>query len=76
MNVYVFKTSVSSEDIRHINSILRSIIPGWLWNYDLEDCDKILRIKSDKDIVELVNFHLEIDGFHCEELEHQLKPIQ
>ena len=69
MNIYVFKTSIEPQDIRTADEILRSLIPNCKWNYDLEDCDKILRIESRKDIVELVCSHLRIDGFYCEELE-------
>lgn len=69
MNIYVFKTSINPKDVRFINSILRSIIPECFWNYDLEDCDRVLRIKSKKDISKLVSFHLKIEGFAIEELE-------
>ena len=69
MNVYVFKTSIHPEQVRLVNSILRSIIPECIWCYDLEDCDRILRIESPKNIVKSVCFHLEIEGFYCKELE-------
>ena len=69
MNVYVFKTSIQAEHIHRVNSILRSVIPTSVWCYDLEDCDRILRIESHKDIVKPVCFHLKIEGFYCEELE-------
>lgn len=69
MNVYVFKTSITQNEVRLVNSILRSIIPKSRWNFDLEDCDNILRVESKTDIVEIVCFNLEIDGIKCEELE-------
>ena len=69
MNIYVFKTSIKPEDIRAVNAILRTLIPHCKWNYDLEDCDNILRIESHKNIAELITFHLELDGFNCQELE-------
>ena len=69
MKVYVFKTSIRQNEVRLVNSILRSIIPHSRWNYDLEDCDKILRIESKTDIVEIVCFNLKIDGIDCKELE-------
>ncbi len=68
MNVFVFKTSLHPEHIRHVNSILRSIIPECVWSYDLEDCDRILRIESREDIAKTVCFHLKIEGFQCREL--------
>ena len=68
MSVFVFKTSIHPNDIKHVNAIVRSIIPYSRWSYDLEDPERILRIESTEDIVELVCFHLRIDGFCCEEL--------
>ena len=68
--VYVFKTSVQTnleiEELRpefdKINSITR-------WNFDLEDCDNILRVESNiissKIISELLKYH----NFQCQELE-------
>lgn len=69
MNIYVFKTSIEAGDIRKVNTILQSLIPNGKWNYDLEDCDHILRIESRRDITELVCSHMRSDGFYCEELE-------
>ena len=68
MNVYVFRTSIDRKDVRLVNSILRSIIPESIWNFDLEDRDNILRIESEKHVVNLVCSHLKVDGFVCEEL--------
>jgi len=68
MNVYVFKTSINQNDERLVNSTLRSIIPQSRWSFDLEDCDKILRVESEKDIVEILCYNLEIKGINCIEL--------
>ncbi|MGB3467212.1 MAG: hypothetical protein WBA74_18160 [Cyclobacteriaceae bacterium] len=69
MNVYVFKTSVTQNDIGLIDALLRSVIPVSIWNFDLDDCDRILRIESKTDITGLVRYHLQSNGFVCEELE-------
>lgn len=69
MNIYVFKTSINSADIYFVNLILEAIIPVGTWSYDMEDCDRILKVKSDKDIVKRVCFHLKVEGFYCEALE-------
>ena len=69
MNIYVFKTNINQRDVRLVNSILRSVIPHSKWNFDLEDCDNILRIESRKDIAELVYYHLQTEGFICKKLE-------
>ncbi|MEJ0105481.1 MAG: hypothetical protein WDO19_24265 [Bacteroidota bacterium] len=38
------------------------------WNFDLEDCDKILRIDSQTEISQPVIKLLQNIGFDCEEL--------
>lgn len=69
--VLVFKTSVQSNaDIHslaaHINGLLHN---RGGWNFDLEDCDKILRIESNalksEEIIRLLN----AKGYRCSELE-------
>ena len=49
----------------HIDKILSKA----KWNFDLDDCDKILRIDAEENIVlkiaDLLNYH----KFYCEELE-------
>ena len=69
MNIYVFKTSIGPQHVSKVNGILRGLIPNCKWGYDLEDCDNILRIESEKNIAELVRVHLTKDGFDCEELQ-------
>ena len=49
----------------HIDEIL----PKAKWNFDLEDCDKILRIDSEENIVLKIIGLLNIHEFNCEELE-------
>ncbi|MGN6646920.1 MAG: hypothetical protein ACTHJT_10370 [Cytophaga sp.] len=47
--VEVFKTNVQEADEAH--SIIQRLLehfPDYLINFDLEDCDKILRIKGEK----------------------------
>jgi hypothetical protein len=69
MSIHVFKTSIEPKDIKTVNTILRALIPHCKWNFDLEDCDNILRIESRKNIAELITFHLKIEGFDCQELQ-------
>lgn len=68
MNVYVFKTSLNKRDVKFIKPILDKTIPDIKWNFDFEDCDRVLRIESDEDIVELVNDTIFKSGFFCLEL--------
>ncbi|MDQ3111727.1 MAG: hypothetical protein M3R17_17700 [Bacteroidota bacterium] len=65
--VEVFKTNVLQADESHeiIQKLLEKF-PGCRINFDLEDCDKILRVESSfvpkVKIVLLLNSY----GYHCE----------
>jgi len=68
--IYVFKTSVRTKNqVKDLQPHIDKILPDQKWNFDLKDCDKILRIESEENIVlkitGLMNFH----KFYCEELE-------
>lgn len=68
--VYVFKTSI--EDKRQIKSIsknLNKITDIKKWNFDLEDCDNILRIIADKDVATVVCEVLNTFNHTCVELQ-------
>jgi hypothetical protein len=38
------------------------------WNFDLDDCDRILRVQSNSDIVETTKSILIENGYECQEL--------
>ncbi len=68
--IWVFKTSInSSEDIDKATTLLNRYIQAPnRWNFDLEDCDKILRIEHHgPDILTVINT-LNENGICCEEL--------
>ena len=69
VEVYVFKTSVEQKDLDQLEMILNSILPYSRWNFDLEDCDNILRIESEIDISKITCSRLNAEGYLCEELE-------
>jgi len=65
--VEVFSTNVSEEaEANHLIGLLRKTFPDYKINFDLEDCDKILRIESDvvnsEEVIKLVH----AERFHCE----------
>ena len=67
--VYVFKTSVKfKKQIKQLACELNKIKEIQNWNFDLEDCDKILRIESRKNISLLTCELLNKLGHKCEEL--------
>ena len=70
MNVLVFTTSVSAPHlVDSLKPLLSSRPEIEEWNFDLEDCDNILRVVSDDELsprqIELL---LKEAGFNCEEL--------
>lgn len=69
--VEVFKTNVvNEEEATELLKSLQSLLPLASINFDLQDCDKILRIQIPAEKVqELVKTHLEEKNVHCEVLE-------
>ena len=71
--VFVFKTSVASiTDIIKLQPFLDSCLQNVVWNFDLDDCDNILRIDSPEDITAIVIQLLQGKGYSCEELPDQI----
>ena len=68
--VLVFKTSVrKKKEIKMLRSLLNTIIDhNDHWNFDLEDCDNILRVETQMLQPETVTSALNVRGFYCEEL--------
>ena len=68
--VEVYKTNVEyRETAEKLEAELKEIFPGSIVNFDLDDCDKILRVESDKDIFSEAAEILVKKGFYCEVLE-------
>lgn len=68
--IYVFKTSVKTRrQARRLKPHLDKLLPEAKWNFDLEDCDKILRIDSEANISLPITNLLMAHQFNCEELE-------
>ena len=69
MEFYVFKTSVQSpRDAHALVAGLRELEMAGRCNFDLDDCDRILRIESSRNISPAVIHFLDAKGFRCEEL--------
>ncbi|BDW91308.1 hypothetical protein MACH07_01400 [Flagellimonas marinaquae] len=71
MAVLVFKTSVKKKDEIQLlrPSLNRLIEKKGCWNFDLEDCDNILRVESQRLKASVVSLLLQSNGFDCEELQ-------
>jgi hypothetical protein len=68
--IYVFKTTVQTKkSVKQITPKLNDLLPTSKWNFDLEDCDNILRIDSNSTISAMVIKVLQDNGFDCIELE-------
>lgn len=65
--IYVFKTAVNTKlRLESATAFLNELLPEGKWNFDLEDCDNILRIDSETEIAEII---LKNAIFDCIELE-------
>ena len=68
--IYIFKTSVKTKNqVKKLTPHINNMLHNKKWNFDLEDCDKILRIESEENIVVKIIDLLSIHQFYCEELE-------
>ncbi|MBD1393824.1 hypothetical protein [Mucilaginibacter glaciei] len=69
MDVLIFKTSVANvQEASRVNYLLSGLSDIKKYNFDLEDCDKILRVVSSGIEPQTINHMLAIAGFTCEEL--------
>jgi hypothetical protein len=69
MDVLVFKTNVTSKrKVSRVSSLLTSFPNIQQWNFDLEDCDNILRIVASGLSPRNVESTLKSAGIGCEEL--------
>lgn len=70
MHITIFKTSVSTEkQARKLQPLLSAMPLITQCNFDLEDCDSILRIVSTDLQPQLICELLNTEGFHCEAME-------
>lgn len=69
--VLVFKTSVTnSHKLTAVKPLLDSLMnQNERWNFDLEDCDKILRVEAVSLPASVIIQNLKKAGFACTELE-------
>jgi hypothetical protein len=68
--VLVFKTSVSSQSgIDRVKHLLNDLLhENERWNFDLEDCDRILRVEAFHIKASTIEEQLKKAGFMCAEL--------
>lgn len=73
--IWVFRTSVTMHvDIRRLKPILdRLMHDDDKWNFDLEDCDHILRVETKSLSASEIIYHLEMAGYQCAELDDDFR---
>jgi len=70
--IFVFKTSVNFlKDARKLEPLLNKLVTeSGRWNFDLEDCDRILRVESKQLSAKTIANVVQSKGFYCEELRY------
>ena len=69
MHIESYKTDVTTkEDASFIVVLLQFIISDCVMNFELEDCNHILRIETNRDIKEMVYGVFNKQGFYCQKL--------
>lgn len=68
--ILVFRTSIESrEEVLHLAPLLNAVAGLGNWNFALEDCDRILRVRSSSTNARQIIRLLTGQGFTCQELE-------
>lgn len=71
MEILVFITSVENpEQISKVKPLLTAVPAINDWNFDLDDCDNILRIEANGIPPGYIESLLQRAGFNCRELEY------
>lgn len=68
MTVEIFKTNVKNKKVaKHLLKMLHSRLPACYFNFDLDDCDRILRAQTESYSIE-INCIIEIVREHSIEI--------
>ncbi|MDB4904332.1 MAG: hypothetical protein JWQ63_3613 [Mucilaginibacter sp.] len=71
MEILIFKTNVTSKKkASKVGTLLSSVQTIKQWNFDLEDCDKVLRIVATELKPSWVETLLQTAGFTCQVLDY------
>lgn len=69
MDVMVFKTNVSRPvQVSRVSTLLTAMPAVNEWNFDLDDCDRILRVVARDIVPQEIEAALHGVGLKCEEL--------
>lgn len=71
MDVLIFTTNVTEiDEVIDVTPLLKAVPSIKEWNFDLEDCDRILRIVADDISPRFIEVLMQNAGFSCMELEY------
>jgi hypothetical protein len=71
MDVLVFSTSVKEpRQVNKVTTLLTKVTAIKQWNFDLDDCDNILRIVGSGLSPRYIESLLQKAGINCQELEY------
>ena len=71
MDVLVFATSVRQKrQVSRVQNLLTKVPAIAQWNFDLEDCDNILRVEAKDISPRYIESLLQKAGIYCQELEY------
>ena len=70
MEVLVFRTGVENlEEVSRVKNLLTAVPAISNWNFDLDDCDRILRIEAEELAPGYIELLLQREGLFCRELD-------
>ncbi|HWV75255.1 MAG TPA: hypothetical protein VN040_26235 [Pseudosphingobacterium sp.] len=71
--VLIFRTSVNAQKhVQQVAALFNSIKLIKQWSFDLDDCDRILRVVSLNVQPEMIENLLRTEGIYCEHMEYEL----
>jgi len=71
--ILIFRTSVNAQKhVQQVAALFNSIKLIKQWSFDLDDCDKILRVVSLNVQPEMIENLLRTEGIYCEHMEYEL----
>ncbi|MCL4641686.1 MULTISPECIES: hypothetical protein [Olivibacter] len=71
--VLIFKTSVNAQKhVQQVAALFKSIKLIKQWSFDLDDCDRVLRVVSLNVRPEMIENLLRTEGIYCEHMEYEL----
>ncbi|MDB5007549.1 MAG: hypothetical protein JWQ84_3489 [Mucilaginibacter sp.] len=71
MEILVFATSIEKpEQVDEVKPLLTAVPAIKQWNFDLDDCDNILRIEGSNISPRYIESLIQTAGYNCQELDY------